>query len=390
MPLPQRHPAFAPDASADQIPSGLFRESPVPMLLVDARSRRIARVNAKLCGLLGVAATALEGRTLREVDTADPADLEEYLLLALACGDDEPRTRRWRTSTDADIPVELRAVRLQGDQGTLLALTVRDLRDEMLRVAGAEASARAGVLLARKHEAAGRLAAGLARDLGAALDEIAQAADEWHATDGRDPTRALRVQSLLDAAHGARRLIRDFLAFTGREEPEERTVSLNDVVTDAEDSLRDMLPQDIGLLVRLCKGPAMAHADPAQLEEILVRLVDRGRRAMVDGGYLVVATDEVELDADFAATHPSTRPGPHVTLSVTDTGTALDEEAQSRIFEPFFSSEELGTGDGLGLATAYGLVKRNGGTIWVTSRPGVGTTFRVYLPQEGDVRTDGS
>ncbi|HSG46176.1 MAG TPA: ATP-binding protein, partial [Longimicrobiales bacterium] len=88
----------------------------------------------------------------------------------------------------------------------------------------------------------------------------------------------------------------------------------------------------------------------------------------------------------FVATHPSTRPGPHVALSVTDTGAALDEEAQSRIFEPFFSSQELGAGSGLGLATAYGLVKRNGGTIWVTSRPGAGTTFRVYLPREGEAR----
>lgn len=384
MPLPQRHQAFVPDASADQIPSGLFRESPVPMLLVDARSRRIARVNAKLCGLLGFEASVLEGRTLRELDTADPAGLEEHLLLALACGDDQPRTRRWRTSTDADVPVELRAVRLHGDQGTLLALSVRDLRAEAMKASVEEETARAGVLLARRHEAAGRLAAGLARDFGAALDDIAHMARELGGDAGEEPTASSRVRSLLDAADGARRLIREFLAFTGQEEPAGRTVSLNDVVAEAEESLRDTLPQDIGLMVRVCQSPAQIHADPAQLQEIIFRLVDRARRAMPDGGYLVLATEEVELDAEFVATHPSTRPGPHVALSVTDTGTALDEEAQSRIFEPFFSSEELGMGSGLGLATAYGLVKRNGGTIWVTSRPGMGTAFRVYLPRAGE------
>jgi len=122
-------------------------------------------------------------------------------------------------------------------------------------------------------------------------------------------------------------------------------------------------------------------ADPARLKEVLLHLVEHARESMPDGGYVVVATEEVELDEAFAREHPSTRPGPHALLAVSDTGRGMDEETQARIFEPFFSTRAQGAGSGMGLATVYGMVKQLGGSIWVMSRPGVGTTFRVYLPR---------
>jgi len=353
------------------------------MLLVDARSRRITRANHALTRLLGVDAGELEGRALGELDTGDATDLEEHLLLAVACGDDQPRVRRWHGAGGEAVPVELRAARLHGDQGTILALYVRDLRAGEEKGDAAAESERARQLLARKHEAVGRLASGLAREFGAVLDHIARTAQELGGQGAGAGPVADGVASLLESGEKARRLVRELLAFTGQQQAEARTVSLNEVVASAEESLRDLLPHDIGLMVRPGPETGGVSADPEHLQEILARLVERARVAMPEGGYVVVATEEVELDAEFVARHPSTQPGPHAVLTVTDTGAAMDEEAQSRIFEPFFSSQELGQGSGLGLATAYGLVKRNGGTIWVTSRPGVGTTFRVYLPRVG-------
>ncbi|GMV04275.1 MAG: hypothetical protein AMXMBFR53_05560 [Gemmatimonadota bacterium] len=385
VPVPQPLPDRLTGGSTDRLLSGLFRESPLPMLLVDVRSRRITRVNHALNRLLGFDAGELEGRALRELDTGDSTDLEEHLLLAVACGDDQPRERRWHGADGDAVPVELRAARLHGDQGTILALYVRDLRvdEKEDEVEAAAERANARQLLARKHEAVGRLASGLAREFGAVLDHIARTAEDLRGTGASPGPEAGSLESLLEAGEKARRLVAELLAFTGQQQTEARTVSLNQVVLDTEESLRDLLPHDIGLMVRPGPETGGVSADPVHLQEILARLVERARVAMPDGGYVVVATEEVELDADFVAQHPSTQPGPHAVLTVTDTGTALDEEAQSRIFEPFFSSQEMGQGSGLGLATAYGLVKRNGGTIWVTSRPGMGTTFRVYLPRVG-------
>lgn len=386
-PNPQRstsHPQRSPEGAG----AGLFRTSPVPMLLADARSRRVVRANAALGRLVGRDPVSLEGAPVRDFEhQGDGGGLEEHLVLAVACRDDAPRVRRWRGPDGSEILVEVRAVRLHEDQGTLVVLHVRDLTRETELAQREKASARTGLLLDRRHQAIGRLASGLARELDALLDGVDRLAVAQDGA-GLDEPPPPGVRALLDKARAARTLVREFLAFTGQEEPEARRVRLGRVVEEAAEELRGTLPQDIGLLVRPCPHPALVDADPDHIREILGRLVDRARRVMDDGGYVVVAVEEVEVDAAFASAHPSVRPGPHAVLSVTDSGPSMDEEAQNRIFEPFFSSQELGQGSGLGLATVYGLVKRNGGTIWVTSRPGVGTAFRVYLPRvdEGERR----
>lgn len=390
-PTPQRSVPTSPrNPEGAGAGAGLFRTSPVPMLLADARSRRVVRANAALGRLVERDPASLEGTPIRELELqGDGAGLEEQLVLAVACRDDEPRVRRWRGPEGSEIPVEVRAVRLHEDQGTLVVLHVRDLTREAELTAREKASARTGLVLNRRHEAIGRLAAGLAQGLDALLDGVEGLGVAMDGSEPDGPPPRPRLQPLLEQARAARTLVREFLAFTGQEEPEARRVDLGQVVEEATEELRGTLPQDIGLLVRPSPHRTWVDVDPDHIREILARLMDRAMRVMDEGGYVVVAVEEVQVDTTFATSHPSVRPGPHAVLSVTDTGPAMDEEAQSRIFEPFFSSQELGQGSGLGLATAYGLVKRNGGTIWVTSRPGVGTSFRVYLPTvEVDGRGD--
>lgn len=391
LPQPQNVPNQEPvqdPRSSERVFSGLFRESPVPMLLVDARSRRVARVNQAFAAFLGSEPTALEGAALRSLDTGDGAELEEYLLLALACGDQAPRRRQWQTGSGEIIPVEIRSARLHADQGTLLALYVQDLRGNPEDQEPDRNSGNPHVLLARKHEAVSRLALGFAREFDTLLDRIGDAAKEVEEGSFRAPRVVQGVESLRESAEQARTLVRELLAFTGQQKLAPRTVEANDVVASCEGALRDTLPQDIGIMVRLCDQDTQVQVDPAQLEDVVVQLVGHARRAMPDGGYVVVATDRVILDEDFVRDHPSSRTGPHVVLSVTDTGAGLDEEAQSRIFEPFYrtghTAADGGDEGGMGLATVYGIVKQSGGTIWVTSRPEVGTTFRVYLPQTTD------
>ncbi len=190
-----------------------------------------------------------------------------------------------------------------------------------------------------------------------------------------------RVLQISRAAERAAALTRQLLAFGRKQMLDVRVLDLNGVVADFEKILKRLIGEDIELVTVMDPCLGRVHADPSQIEQILMNLAVNARDAMPRGGNLTMGTANAYLDTEYTRTHPEVSPGPYVLLTVSDTGCGMDKETVSRIFDPFFTTKEIGVGTGLGLSTVYGIAKQHQGHIEVYSEPGRGSTFKVYLPQ---------
>jgi two-component system cell cycle sensor histidine kinase/response regulator CckA len=299
----------------------------------------------------------------------------------------EDQVRLWSVEKSAYRHVIIRAVPVRERDGDG---TVREWIGTVLDVEE-HWQAQERLRRAERMETVGRLAGGIAHEANNQMSVILGSA-QFVLRRGDIPDAVREdVEHIQRAAERTAGITQQLLAFSRRQVLQPQVIDLNALVHGAEPILRRTLGERSRLVVRPAAGLGRITADPGQLEQVLLNLVLNARDAMPEGGTVTIETANVTLTPEYAAGKVVTTvaPGPHVLLTVADTGVGMDAVTAGRAFEPFFTTKPRGEGTGLGLATVYGIVKQSGGYIWLYSETGRGTTFKIYLPVVGGTPAGG-
>ncbi len=351
------------------------------LIFAKDREGRFTLVNQTVADIYGTTVDDLIGKTdadfnpnpeqvehFREDDLRVMDSLQEELIPEEEITDATGRTRWLQTVKRPIIGPDGKANQILG---VATDITQRRELEEQLRQA-------------QKMDALGRLAGGIAHDFNNVLAVILGNAERLlrsvEKEKGSDDPQKKGLELIVSAGERAAMLVRQLLAFSRKQPMSPVVLDVNSVVTDLKELLGRLIGEHIRLEVRCEPAPCYVRADPGQIEQIIVNLAVNGRDAMPKGGTLNIDTAVVDLDAAHAAKHPDAKKGPHVMLSVADTGVGIPPETLERIFEPFFTTKAVGKGTGLGLATVYGIVKQAGGHIVAETEVGKGSLFKVYLP----------
>jgi len=233
----------------------------------------------------------------------------------------------------------------------------------------------------QKMEAMGQLAGGIAHDFNNLLTAILGYCDLLLDDLAPDSPQSRDIGEIQKAGVRAAALTRQLLAFSRKEIIAPTALDLNALVTEMRAMLDRLIREDVTIVVGLQPNLALVTADRGQVEQIVINLAVNARDAMPAGGILTIGTADVNLDEHYAQSHPGVTPGPHVCLTISDTGSGMTSETRARIFEPFFTTKTRGRGTGLGLASVQGTIARSGGSIAVYSELGRGSAFKVYFPR---------
>ena len=233
----------------------------------------------------------------------------------------------------------------------------------------------------QKMEAIGQLAGGVAHDFNNLLTIINGYSELILSKTERESPIFEQVQQIKQAGIRATSLTRQLLAFSRKQIMKPEILNINRLIKDMEKMLRRLIGEDIDFISIYDKSLRRIKADPGQVEQVILNLVVNARDAMPDGGKLTIETMNIQLTESYVGLHQGSVHGWFVMIAVSDTGAGMDNETKEHIFEPFFTTKEQGKGTGLGLSTVYGIVQQSGGSVWVYSEEGVGTTFKIYFPQ---------
>jgi two-component system cell cycle sensor histidine kinase/response regulator CckA len=359
---------------------------------------RFTKVNHRFCEIVGYTMEELCGLTFRDITHPDDLQLDDNQIARVVAGEADAFEieKRYVHKEGHTVWIRLYSNVVRDEQrsikyaiGAVVDITERK-RAEQEKVRLEEQFHQS-----QKLESIGRLAGGVAHDLNNLLTPIL-GYGEMLLTDtvGDDP-RSEWLEQMVRAGKRAQSLVRQLLAFSRKQTLEFKHIDLNSLLRNFEKLLRRTIREDVAIHMVLARSLPPIRGDVGQLEQVVMNLAVNAQDAMPDGGALTIETGGVELDESYTAEHEGVTPGRYVMLVVSDTGCGMDVETYGHLFEPFFTTKGKDKGTGLGLATVYGIVKQHGGNVWAYSEPGLGATFKVYLPvatespvvEESDLRT---
>ncbi len=351
-------------------------EQAAELISITDRAGTVEYVNPAFETLTGYSRTELIGQTLRLLNSPEePAATHEQMWETLLSGGIYRGIVTHKKKNGETFVVEKTITPVRDAQGIVTNYVSCD-RDitERRRL-------ELQLQQAHKMDAIGRLAGGIAHDFNNLLMIVSAYAELMldHFTS-EHPLRR-NVQQILTASRRAADLTRQLLAFSRKQMQALQVLDLNWVIQEVSKMLPRLIGEDIEFIFVPGEKLDKVKADPVQIEQVVMNLAANARDAMPKGGRLIIETAKVCLDEAYVQRHTMVPPGDYVVVSVTDSGQGIAPEHLGHIFEPFYTTKEEGKGTGLGLATVYGIVKQSGGFIWVYSEPGLGTTFKIYLPR---------
>jgi two-component system cell cycle sensor histidine kinase/response regulator CckA len=356
----------------------LFDATPLPAWVYDAETLRFIVVNRAAVEHYGYAEEEFLENTIHFLRS--PEDAERALnFVHDAPGYARVANFRHRRKDGESIDVETISYGFELDGRKVRLVVINDVT-EQLQLREQQEQLQAQILLARKMEAVGRLAGGVAHDVNNLLSVILGAAETLgKALATYDPLQE-EVADIRDAVERGATLTHQLLIFGRKEVRAPGLLDVNQVVAGVERLLMRVLGNAVHIELRRDVDVALVVADASQIEQVLVNLAINSRDAMLRGGTLTIRTGEATLDFTAAAIL-DVAPGPYVTIDVEDTGSGMDETTRTHAFEPFFTTKGPAQGAGLGLAMVYGIVRQSGGAIELHSTPGAGTRVRIHLPR---------
>ncbi len=350
-----------------------FEASPLPVVILRLQDHSYVEINAAFLAATGYEREELLGRSFWEAGVAVETQSRTEAMGQLMRGQ-AVRQRDCRIATKAgeELAARLWIERFELAAGPHLLAVVQDISEQLKLETQLRQS--------QKMEAIGHLAAGVAHDLNNILTVVEGHTSLQLAKAQLDSDVAWSLQQVQSAGQRAAALTRQLLAFGRKQVMLMRAVSLSGVIGDVASMLQRLIPEHIEITFHHESEAPLIFADVCNLEQIIVNLTVNARDAMPSGGALAIRTDTIEVSAAHAAAHEGARPGHFVCLTVRDSGEGMSPETLARIFEPFFTTKEVGKGTGMGLATVLGIIQQHEGWIEAESRPGLGTSFRIYFP----------
>lgn len=363
-------------AESEQQLKAFIENSPDIFFVHDVQGR-IVQVNQQACHALGWSREEFSNKSILDIQQVEPADTAAKRLQTVADGNVAFFETQYARKDGTRIPVEVNLSSVRFNDRVLIFGFARDITERKALEQERE-KIRKRLILAQRLESIGTLAGGVAHDFNNLLMGIQGRASVMSYELNSDHPCFEHVNAIMEYSRSATHLTKQLLGIARGGKYEVKPIDLNELLLNSSTTF-GRTKKEIRIHSKLQNPAPVVAADPRQIEQVLINLYINAWQAMPKGGDLYLQTATVVLDDDFCTTH-AIKPGSYAKVSITDTGIGMEKNIQTQIFDPFFTTKEKSRGTGLGLASAYGIIKNHNGLIDVYSEPGHGTTFNIYLP----------